>query len=291
MRNFRVFGFFIVAAIAISGCSNPTSSTEYKSLEGEVDGIQVEVDSLQTEIDSLQNEVDSSDSLAKKLEDLKTERETLIGDLATLLSVPSRRSAAISKFSLPACKTWRYADMDLRAKYDDTNTITYRNELKQLIGASHTAWGLLPSINSDGFPAALNQYIAESNFDECDRTNLNNWFKEKCKTFDRMMLKKDTDSYIGKCLKGSVKISQSDAATGPCAFQGYISGDYDVRAQFGTTLDTATHATDDNCSDAAKKLTEGRTVEFWGYVIGSYTYTTTSNGSQTIPAFKGLAAR
>ena len=106
-----------------------------------------------------------------------------------------------------------------------------------------------------------------------------------------MMLKKDTNSYIGKCLRGTVKISQSDAATGPCGFQGYISGDYDVRAQFGLTLDTATHATFTECNDSSKKLTEGRTVEFWGFVIGSYTYTTTSNGSQTIPAFKAVASR
>lgn len=291
MKNFRVVGFFIVAAMAMLGCSNPTSSTEYKSLESEVDRVQVEVDSLQTEINSLQTEVDSTESLAKELEDLKTERETLIGDLATLLSVPSRRSAAISKFSLPACKTWMYANMDLRAKYDDTGSTTWENERKQLIGASHDAWGRLPSLDSAGFPAVLNQFIAESNFEKCDKTNFVNWLKEKCETFDRMMLKKDTDSYIGKCLKGTVKISQSDANTGPCAFQGYISGDYDVRAQFGTTLDTATHAIVTDCSDTAKKLTEGKTIEFWGFVIGSYTYTTTSNGSQTIPAFKAIASR
>ena len=168
MKIFRVYGFFIVAAISIMGCSNPTSSSEYKSLESEVDGIQVEVDSLQTEIDSLQAEVDSADSLAKKLEDLKTERETLIGDLATLFSVPSRRSAAISKFSLPACKTWRYATMDLRGKYDATDSTAYTNELKQLISASHEAWGKLHLADSAGFPAVLNQYIAESNFEKCD---------------------------------------------------------------------------------------------------------------------------
>ena len=181
--------------------------------------------------------------------------------------------------------------MDLRGKYDATDSTAYTNELKQLISASHDAWGKLHLGDSAGFPAVLNQYIAESNFEKCDKTNFSNWLDEKCETFDRMMQKKDTDSYIGKCLKGTVKISQSDANTGPCAFQGYISGDYDVRAQFGTTLDTATHAIVTDCSDAAKKLTEGRTVEFWGFVIGSYTYTTTSNGSQTIPAFKMLASR
>lgn len=293
MKNFRVFGFFIVAAISITGCSNPTSSTEYKSLESEVDGIQVEVDSLQKENDSLQTKVNSADSLKKKLEDLKTERETLIGDLATLLSVPSRRSAAISKFSLPACKTWNYAYRDLSAKYDnfeEQESDAWWNEIEQLLGVQDFAWANLPLANFDDFPA-INQYIAELNPDECGRTYSSNWLDENCKTFDRLMLKKDTNSYIGKCLKGTVKISQADAATGPCSFQGYISGDYDVRAQFGITLDTATHATSTECSDSAKKLTEGRTVEFWGFVIGSYTYTTKSNVSQTIPAFRQIASR
>ena len=100
------------------------------------------------------------------------------------------------------------------------------------------------------------------------------------------MLKKDTNSYIGKCLKGTVRISQSDAATGRCAFHGYIGGDYDVRAQFGATLDAAKHAADTNCNDQLTKLIEGKTVQFMAWAIGSYTYTTTSNGSQTIPAFK-----
>ena len=126
----------------------------------------------------------------------------------------------------------------------------------------------------------------EYDYEKCSSTYFQSWVEEKCETFDRLMLKKDTDSFIGRCLRGTVKISQSDAATGPCGFQGYISGDYDVRAQFGTTLDTATHASQTECSDTTKKLTEGKTVQFLGFVIGSYTYTTTSNGSMTIPAFK-----
>lgn len=281
MRNFRVFGFFIVAALAILGCSNPTSSTEYKSLKSEVDSIFVEVRSLQTEIDSLQTEVDSADSLAIKLEDLKTERATLIGDLATLLSLPSRRSAAISKFSLPACKTFTYAELDLRGKYDDNILI----EVKKLIDAKDYRWSILQNVE-DGFPAAINQFITDFNFNKCNDTNVQSWLKEKCESFDRLMLKKDTNSYIGKCLKGTVEIYKSDATTGPCAFRGYISGDYKVKAQFGVTLDATNHFAVTDCSSTAKNMTEGRTVTFFGFVVGTYTYT---DGSQAIPAFKVIA--
>ena len=292
MKNFRVFGFFTVAAMAMLGCSNPTSSAEYKSLKSEVDGIFVEVRSLQTENDSLQNEVDSSDSLAKKLEDLKTERGILIGDLTTLLSVPSRRSAVINKLALPACKTFTFAHYDLMGKYEDTEIFNansaYKNELKGIISAMDYNWSSL-RYESEDFPAGLNQYITEVNFNKCLNSNLGDWFKEKCETFDRMMLKKDTNSYIGKCLRGTVKITQANAATGPCAFHGYISGDYDVRAQFGVTLDATKHFAVTDCSETAKKWTEGMTKQFWGYVIGSHTYKTALGGSYTVPAFKLIA--
>ena len=296
MKNLKVFGLSMVAAMSITACSSPSSSAEYKSLKSEVDGIQVEVNGIQVEVngiqvevDSLQTKVDSADSLAKKLENLKKERVVLMNNFATLLSVPSRKSAAISKFALPACKTFTDTTFDLWAKYDDIDSTAYKNELKGIIGARDYVWSSLRS-TFESYPDGVNKYITELDFDECYTTNWRNWMKRECKTFDRLMLKKDTNSYIGRCLKGTVKISQSDAATGPCAFQGYISGDYDVRAQFGITLDAAKHAADTACTDAAKKLTEGKTVQFWGFVIGSYTYTTTSNGSQTVPAFKVMGA-
>lgn len=283
MKTFKIVGLLIVVTMSITGCSNPTASTEYKSLKSDVDGIQVEVDSLQSKVDSV-------DILEKKLADLTIERDALENDFATLVSFPSRRSAAISQFGLPACKTFTNAQMDLKAKYDDWSEGSALEELEQLLGARDYAWaGLQDSYDDD--PAAIKQYKTELNYDKCFDTHWSNWLDEKCESFDQLLLKKDTNSYIGKCLKGSVKISQADAATGPCGFQGYVSGDYDVRAQFGLTLDTATHATYTDCSESAKKLTEGRTVNFWGYVIGSYTYETTSNGSMTIPAFKVLATQ
>jgi hypothetical protein len=276
MKNIKAFGLFTVAAIAITGCSGLTSSSEYKSLKSEVDGIQFEVDSLQ-------EKVDSAEGLEKKLDEIIKEGQLLVDDLSTLLSLPSRRSAAVTKFGLPACKTFTYASSELTGISDDPDDIANRMKIKQSV-RDHD-WSALFN-RSEEYSDGLNQYITELDFAECSNTHVGNWLKENCETFDRLMLKKDTNSYIGKCLKGTVKISQSDAATGPCAFQGYISGDYDVRAQFGATLDTAKHAADTNCDDQLRKLTEGKTVQFRGWVIGSYTYTTTSNGSQTIPAFK-----
>lgn len=283
MKNLNKFGVLIVTALVITGCSNPKSSSEYKSLKSEVDGLQAEVDSLQIKVDSANN-------LTKKLDDLKKERDVLLNNFSTLISAPSRKSAVINKFALPACKSFTYAVFDLRWKYDDATSTTYQAELEKIIGAKDYAWSALRAIDDDD-PQGLKQYLTELNFEKCYNSNFVKWLTEKCETFDRLLLKKDTNSYIGKCLKGTVKIAQADSATGPCAFQGYIGGDYDVRAQFGTTLDTATHSISEDCSDKAKKLTEGRFVEFWGYVLGSYTYTTTNNGSQTVPAFKLVATR
>ena len=276
MKNIKAFGFFTVAAIAITGCSGLTSSSEYKSLKSEVDGIQVEVDSLQ-------EKVDPAEGLEKQLDEIIKEGTQLISDLSTLLSVPGRRSAAVTKFGLPACKSYTYAVSDLTGISDDLDDISNRMKIK--LSVRDHDWSALFN-TSEEYSDGLNQYITEVNFAKCHIVHIGNWLEENCETFDRLMLKKDTNSYIGKCLKGTVRISQSDAATGRCAFHGYIGGDYDVRAQFGATLDAAKHAADTNCDDQLTKLIEGKTVQFMAWAIGSYTYTTTSNGSQTIPAFK-----
>ena len=283
MKNLNAFAVLLISTIFIAGCSNPTSSPEYKTLKSEVDAIQ-------SEIETLQSKVDSVNTLTKKLEELKQERTVLMDSFSTLLSLPSRRAAVINKIALPACKTYTYAFFESRARFDDIDSAGFISELKTTLGARDYAWSSLRN-TSDSYPAGVNDYITALDFGKCYKTNSSKWFIEECESFDRLLLKKDTESFKGKCLKGTVKIAQADSATGVCAFQGYIGGDYDVRAQFGTTLDASTHATSEQCSDGAKKLTEGKFVEFYGFVIGPYTYTTTSNGSQTIPAFKIIAAR
>ena len=77
------------------------------------------------------------------------------------------------------------------------NALTaYKNELKGIIGARDYVWSSLRS-TFESYPDGVNKYITELDFDECYTTNWRNWMKRECKTFDRLMLKKDTNSYIG----------------------------------------------------------------------------------------------
>ena len=104
-----------------------------------------------------------------------------------------------------------------------------------------------------------------------------------------MVLKRNPEEFRGKCLTGSARIVQADVNTGPCAFQVYLGGGYEVRAQFGPVLDPVAQSTFKDCTTLAKNLTERKTIRFWGYGVGSYSYTTANNSNMTIPAFKIMA--
>jgi hypothetical protein len=279
MNKKNVFGVLFVFAVVLSGCASATFSSEYRTLKNEVEGIKAEIDSLLTQSGDL-NDLDA------KLTELNDEGYVLSEEASALLSVPSRRKAAVTKLGLPACKAYSYARFNLLDDYDDASTNDFLKALELGIGFDNLPWSrLIRNEASYAGQQAINQFITEVNFDGCYSTNFRTWLDDVCQTFDRMMLKKDINAFDGQCLKGRVKIAQSDALTGPCGFQGYINGDYDVRAQFGFTLDAATHSTSTDCISEAKKLTEGRFIEFAGFAIGLHTYTT-SNGSNTIPAFK-----
>lgn len=279
MNKTNTFGFLVVLAIVLGGCSSATSSSEYKSLKSEVESIQAEVDSLLTKAGSAAN-------LDAKITELNDKGYAVSNEESVLLSNPIRRKAAVTKLGLPACKAWSYARFNLLDDYDDVSTDDFSKMIELVVGPNVYSWlTLIAGGPQDSLLVGTNQFITEVDFDNCYRNSFQPWLDDECETFDRMMLKKDVNSFKGKCIKGKVKIAQSDSLTGPCSFQGYINGDYDVRAQFGFTLDTATHTTSNDCIDEAKQLTEGRFVEFAGFAIGSYTYTS-SNGSNTVPAFK-----
>jgi hypothetical protein len=121
------------------------------------------------------------------------------------------------------------------------------------------------------------------------RRGLEDW-NDECRSPSRMQLKKNPEQYKGECIRGSIRIAQYDSNTGPCSFQGYFGGGYDVRVQVGTTLDTATHATAKEC-DWFDELVEDKYIEVWAFVLGSYQYSTTSGGNQTVPALRLVAWR
>ena len=98
-------------------------------------------------------------------------------------------------------------------------------------------------------------------------------------------INKNPEQFKGKCVKGTVRIAQFDSNTGPCSFQGYIGGGYDVRAQFGQVLDPDKHDEEKEC-EWTSKLVEDNFITFWAWGLGSFSYDTTSGGKQTVPAFK-----
>lgn len=270
--------------IALSGCSNPKSSAEYKRLE-------IQTNQLDQEIQNLQSKVDSIDELKADLEQVRSERLRLIDEFVAAIDSPQVRQAAIRKIIEPACKAWAYSENDVKAKLDDSNSAATFDARYAQVGKRVEFWSALMTNASSDYStkpafAALSE---EARFSKCYEKYWSQWFDDNCETVDRMALKRNPESFIGKCLKGTVRVAQADSNTGPCAFQGYISGDYDVRAQFGISLMPTLHSLNKNCSEKFGKIVEGRTITFWGFGLGSYSYETTSNGNMTVPAFKILA--
>ena len=177
--------------------------------------------------------------------------------------------------------------LTLEAQRDDFRSKAFGEALVAGISPKIQRWMSTKTDNS--YTPKFNDFYKALDWTNCSSTAYQTVIRKKCVSFDRKLLKRNPDEFKGKCLIGTVKIVQADSNTGPCAFQGYIGGGYEVRAQFGTGLDVMMHSSNTDCDESYKKLTEGRTITFAAISLGSYSYDTTSGGKQTVPAFKIFA--
>ena len=281
MTTKRIFTatLIAIAVFTTSSCSNPKSSVEYQAVETEVEALKSQVQALE---DSIAQNVTDAQSIVS----LTSEQEELINEFDLRLLV-TQRSDLVPTRGIDACKSYATASFETLAIVDGFGS-DYYAEIHKRIRPGMVILGE-DKFNAEDFPKGLADYSAALKSTRCS-SNANNAFYKTCETVDKKLLNKNPDAFKGKCIKGSVRIAQFDSNTGACAFQGYLGGGYDVRAQFGQTLDPNTHDDEKECS-WTKELVEDNFIEFYGFGLGSFTYKTSIGGSQTIPAFKMFSYR
>ncbi len=279
--------FMFVAVSSLVACSGVKNSSEYKKLDSEVAALSKKVEELKSLVPSYEASIDEREqSQAIELATLEQQRLDRMDEFAGLLDEIGI-SKVISQFGISACRRQSLEFLKMQAVRDVDDPEYWAAVQKELDPAE-----VIFSIQDQGddYPTSVNSYASQLAKTSCWRDGENDFYFDYCETVDRLQLKKNPEKFKGKCIRGSVRIAQLDANTGPCSFQGYLSGDYDVRAQFGTTLDTSTHSSVTDC-DWTENLVEGKSIEFFGFGLGSYSYSTTSGGSQTVPAFNLVAWR
>ena len=279
------FSMVALSVIILTSCSNPKDSEEFKNLASDVQSIESEVGRLETDIESLQSQISEEEASQTKLENIKNQRLELLKTVSRILSDPSSRKKIVSKIGEQACKEYvtaiqagqgvgNYRDPGF---YDTAEANLSGTEL--ILGDIYSKF----EYESEGV-TGWKSYWSELDATNCEREATDAFYK-KCETFDKRQMNKNPEQFKGKCVRGTVRIAQFDSNTGPCSFQGYIGGGYDVRAQFGQVLDPDKHDEEREC-EWTSKLVEDNFITFWAWGLGSFSYDTTSGGKQTVPAFK-----
>jgi hypothetical protein len=299
----RMFLLLLGAVVPLAGCSDPKSSAEYRELDSAVNEISSDLAQVEADIadaESSQSEIRSENEAAiatlkteegiakESVSKAETDRNTARDLVSSALMDPSVRRNVIVELVEPACENFAFESQAALGMTDDDDE---RNRMvAEKIGKRDIYWWVVSGAGPED-PAGIRTLAEEfaPQGDACWSKGSNRFFDE-CSKFDRLLLKKDPESFKGKCLQGRVKIAQMDSNTGPCSFQGYLDGDYDVRTQFGMVLDLEAQSAVRDCSWAGD-LKEEMTIDFWAFGLGSYSYSTTSGGTQTVPAFRLLAFR
>jgi len=277
--------FVLITALSVmtlTSCSNPKDSDEYKNLASDVKALEKEKNDLNNDVESLQSQIANNESLQVKLENLKSQRLERIETLSQLLSEPSSRKKIVNGIGEVACKNYVTAVNSAQGVANYTDDNFYVIAAENLSGLDRIL-GDIYSKTQDQLPG-FKEYWSELEATNC-QTEAEVAFFKTCETFDKRQMNKNPEQFKGKCVKGTVRIAQFDSNTGPCSFQGYIGGGYDVRAQFGQVLDPDKHNEEKDC-EWTSKLVEDNFITFWAFGLGSFSYDTTSGGKQTVPAFK-----
>jgi hypothetical protein len=263
--------------LTLSSCANVRNSEEYKTLEATISQIESDVTTLGADLAARRSGTTNLEALKKYREELRNRFDAVVADSA-------ERQRIVTDFGVEACTRYRTAKeqavgvVDFDYKANDA----YLEKVDELMRPGDSILG--DTIVREGDLPGMAAYKTALAATGCAAKAYRE-FIAKCETFDKRLMNKNPESFKGKCVRGTVRIAQFDSNTGPCAFQGYLGGGYEVRAQFGETLDPESHSTIKEC-DWTSKLVEGNFIEFYGWGLGAFSYDTTIGGGQTVPAFK-----
>ena len=259
-------------AFLLGSCANPKDSEEYKSLYKDVA-------ILKNEILSLEQEIADKESQSLRIDMLKKDLEGLESQFAGIVADDERRQMVVQAIGFDACKRFATA---MEASVGEVEVDQFWDNVDARLSPEDRILGEF--VVFDYYPAWKQKYNKELEATGCAE-EAEKEFYAQCESFDKLALNKNPEAFRGRCLKGTVRIAQFDSNTGPCAFQGYLGGGYEVRAQFGQTLDPTTHGDQTDC-EWTEKLVEGNYISFYGWGLGTFSYSTAFGGKQTIPAFR-----
>ncbi len=285
----------VVICGVLSSCGGVKGTKEYKDVQSKIEKLQAEIATAKKEKAKLTKDgapkMPNDNSAVSKAKsataNAKAQRESAFAAVGEALMDDAVRARVVQDLYLPACIEAQMLFREAEGKFESvSDKLDYVYE-KQ--GDSKSYWYNISY--EDGEPQGFKKLSDDKDAleDTCGQKGDIAFYK-KCEKFDSLVLKKDPERFKGKCLTGTVRIEQMDSNTGPCAFQGYVGGGYDVRAQFGMTVSTLTHSTYKEC-DWADKLKENMSIPFYAFGLGKYSYETTNGGNQTVPAFKLVAFR
>lgn len=288
----------VVLIVVVSACADPTTSDIYLELQNQVELSEKNLAEVQGLLREQQSEEGRLQTVDRDVDQLTTERDALLQtkivnekrltDLVTqldaLLADPKTRQLVVSKMIEPACSNLLFEYNKILGT-QDASPRPDLNLVREFLTPVERFWNNYSWAVTDQYPNIKLVRESDNKINErCSRAGMKKFRDDFCESFDRRVLKKDTDRFRGKCLTGKVKIIQMDAATGPCAFQGNISGDYNVRAQFGMRLNPNEQFSVTNC-EFFESLVENMTITFWAFSVGTYTYENRF-GTHIVPAFK-----
>lgn len=284
-RKLSSLSMAVLSIIILVSCSNPKDSEEFKKLASDVQSIESEVDGLETDIDSLQSQIAEGEASQTKLQNVMNQRLELLETVSRSLSDPSTRREIVNGVGEQACKAYVTAIEAGQGVGNFRDEGFYDAAEASLSGTENILGNIYSKFDYESEAVkGWKAYWSELEATNC-RKEATTAFYKKCETFDKRQMNKNPGQFKGKCVKGTLRIAQFDSNTGPCSFQGYIGGGYDVRAQFGQVVDPDKHDEEKEC-EWTSKLVEDNFITFWAWGLGSYSYDTTSGGKQTVPAFK-----
>lgn len=278
------------------------SSREYIELQKRVASAEKKVTEAAGKISALEQKIDdhsstigsdSPASLNSSIESLKVDLDTATSDEKKWSAERDRLRSEVESFKKtdPAFQFHLSSQVDLAVAAACNGAIdALWNTQFDFSAAQAVISGV--SVNDLGYLSTKRDPQAEAQ--RCYDDRYQNRFLDdaaaRCSNLDSGQLAKSPARFVGTCMHGFGRVVQFDSNTGPCTFHANI-GDrrsawyiYDLRAQFGVTNDPDTQSLFTFC-DWLSDIEEDTEIEFWAFGVGSYSYSTTLGGTNTIPAF------
>jgi cell division protein FtsB len=274
-----------IVAIGVASCGTAVEETaKYKSAIDEKVAVEASLASEQSKSVELQAKLESA---TKELTETKASYEAKVADLSqesTRLSseIKALREQYDPTILAEAQRAWdgEVARACAVASNDITSPIasitTYSSSMRR-VGDSAALVAAVEACAAPERQKSAEQRRAER--------------LANCAVIDGDAVQKDPDSTKGQCFVAFMHISQYDSATGKCSFQGNLASsgfrysyEYKVRAQVGIGTSVVLQRLQTDCPELTD-IDEDDFVKVWLTGIGAYSYSTTLNGTNTVPAF------